>query len=146
MKRLLAVLMMSMSLGVAQVGYTQSLYTEENFHTHEETDAEINAIPPVIIPILVWIFRGVSYWALSKVLDTAWDELNEWLDDWGDHPYPDLSDSRLINVCKFYYDYSNNPNLTDGQQQMLDELKFALNREGEDEYGNEGGNYCEDLP
>jgi len=47
MKKLLAVLMVSMSFFVAQVGYTQSVYKVGSYNlANPKTDAEIEAIPP----------------------------------------------------------------------------------------------------
>jgi len=76
----------------------------------------------------VWIFRGIAYWAFTKALDAAWDELEDWLDRWEDDPDPDLDDERIVNVCNFVDEYYKDPDLTKEEKEMMNELADFLDK------------------
>jgi len=119
MKKFFTAALLSTSICVAPMGYTQSLYEKGNHRAsepHEETTTEINAIP--IVPILIWFFRGIAYWALSEALDAAWEEFNAWWAEWGETDNPDLTDPRIKAVCDFVEENADDPDVKELQAKI----------------------------
>jgi len=122
MKKLLAVLMMSMSFFVAQAGYTQSLYSDGNYSNSAGLGAETDVGTE---NAAVWIFRGIAFLSFLLALYAAWDDFEDWLEDNEELEEPDLYDPRIQGVCTFYYKYRDNYDLG-GLKQALDDNDYCI--------------------